>query len=297
MIGAAPRKPVGNRFRDIDSKVIPILVRLLRPIRCLVRVAIQSGEGPNMQRLPKVLEREPLVDAIFEVRLNGTSPLGDILPGALFGGITPKPIVERLPAAEFPYPIRANDPNLQFAPVSRLDLGQYHISVSDRSFFISCKLPYPKWPAFKEKIVEITRQIASFGIPGSVERYSIKYVNLIEAPSLDEQISKVNLSLKLGSLNNIDSNVNLRLERNNGETLHIVSIVTGAQGVLADGRSLFGVVVDIDSIRNVRFESFNAFADIVENGVEELRQANKAQFFDCLKEEAVQAMGPVYESN
>ena len=250
-----------------------------------------------MPRLPKVLEREPLVDALFEVRLNGAPPLGDILPGALFGGITPKPTIERLPAAEFPYPIRANDPNLQFSPVSRLDVGQYQISVSDRSFFISCKLPYPKWPAFKEKIIEITKQISSFGIPGSVERYSIKYVNLVEASTLDEQISKVDLSLKLGTSNIIDTNINLRIERNSADILHIVSVATGAQANLVDGRVLFGVVIDVDSIRNVQFDSFSSFADIVEDGIEELRQANKIQFFDCLKTQAIEEMGPIYESD
>ncbi|MBA3325695.1 MAG: hypothetical protein H0T41_10705, partial [Rhodobacteraceae bacterium] len=99
-------------------------------------------------KLPRVLEREPLVDAVFEVRLNGaSSSLADILPGALFTGMSRKPAISRLPPAEIPYPLRASDPALQFAPVSRLDLGQFLISVGDRNFVISCKLPYPKWPS------------------------------------------------------------------------------------------------------------------------------------------------------
>ena len=95
-----------------------------------------------MQKLPKVLEHEPLVDAIFEVRLNGTAPLVDILPGFLFHELDPKPTVKRLPAAEIPQPMRANDPNLQFAPLSRLEWGKYFISVGNRNIVISCKLPY-----------------------------------------------------------------------------------------------------------------------------------------------------------
>ncbi|WP_442096987.1 hypothetical protein [Rhizobium brockwellii] len=42
-----------------------------------------------MQKLPKVLEREPLVDAIFEVRLKNPSSLADILPGFLYHELTP----------------------------------------------------------------------------------------------------------------------------------------------------------------------------------------------------------------
>ena len=34
--------------------------------------------------LPKILEREPLVDALCELRMEASAPLADILPGILF---------------------------------------------------------------------------------------------------------------------------------------------------------------------------------------------------------------------
>ena len=37
-----------------------------------------------MQQLPEVLEHEPLVHAPFEVRLNGTVSLTDILPSFFY---------------------------------------------------------------------------------------------------------------------------------------------------------------------------------------------------------------------
>ena len=66
--------------------------------------------GGKMTKLPVILEREPLVDAVFEVRLGGDPHMSDLLPGVLFGQLDPKPTIQRLPAAEIPQPIRASDP-------------------------------------------------------------------------------------------------------------------------------------------------------------------------------------------
>ena len=81
-----------------------------------------------MKKLPKTLDREPLVDAVFEVRLGGDPHMSDLLPGVLFSLLDPKPTIQRLPAAEIPQPFRASDPNLVFAPVIQLDWREFAIS-------------------------------------------------------------------------------------------------------------------------------------------------------------------------
>ena len=57
-----------------------------------------------MQQLPEVLEHEPLVHAPFEVRLNGTVSLTDILPSFFYLDLEPKPTMIRLAAVGFPQP-------------------------------------------------------------------------------------------------------------------------------------------------------------------------------------------------
>ena len=162
-----------------------------------------------MTKLPTILEREPLVGAVFEVRLAGDPHMSDLLPGVLFSQLDPKPTIERLPAAEIPQPIRASDPNLVFAPVILIDWREFTISFGERNLVIGCKLPYPKWPRFKEAILEIVAKVACVGIVGPVERYSLKYVNLIQAPTSKEQISKINLSVKLGDVELRDNHANI----------------------------------------------------------------------------------------
>lgn len=246
-------------------------------------------------QLPNALDREPLVDAVFEVRMGGTPHMADLLPGALFGQIDPKPTIQRLPAAEIPQPIREQDPNLIFSPVIRLDWGGFTISFGDRNLIIGCKLPYPKWPKFKEAILGTVAKVADVGIAGPVERYSIKYVNLIQAPSFAAQIAKINMAVRVGDVEAMDDHLSVQVHRKEGDILHIVSVVTGAQGMMANKKMIFGAVVDIDSIRIGHFPDLNTFSRSLEPAVEGLRQANKVKFFSCLKEETIKEMGPRYD--
>lgn len=149
-----------------------------------------------MLPLPITLEREPLVDAVFEVRLNDVPPLADILPGFLLHELGKGTTVSRLPAAEIPYPMRREDINLQFAPIQRVETGRFSILVGDRNAIVSCKLPYPKWPNFKPVILDVMARLARVGLEGSIERYSVKYVNLIQAPTYQDQIAKVAIDIK-----------------------------------------------------------------------------------------------------
>jgi uncharacterized protein (TIGR04255 family) len=246
-------------------------------------------------RLPKLLEREPLVDAVFEMRLGGDPHMADLLPGVFFGQYDPRPKLQRLPAAEIPQPIRAGDPNLAYSPVIRLDLPEYTISFGDRNLVIGCRLPYPKWPTFKAAILAVVDTVARVGIAGPVERYSLKYVNLIQASTISDQIAKINMAIRVGDVKVHDNHLSVKVHKNEDDILHIMSIVTGAKGKLADGEPIFGAIVDIDSIRTVQFPDIGAFAEHLEPAVESLRQANKIKFFSCLTELTINEMGPKYD--
>ena len=248
-----------------------------------------------MSNLPKLLKREPLVDAVFEVRLDGPSMLTDVVPGALFRELDPKPTIQRLPTADIPQQIRASVPEFQFALTRRMEWDGFFILVGDRNFLVSCKLPYPRWPRFKEMILDVTRRVADAGIDGTVGRYSLQYVNLIQAPTPAEQVAKIKMGVDLGRLEARDDQVNVQIHRKEGDTCHILSIATGAARHLPGEEGAAGVVVTVDSIRAVDHISFAAFAESLSTPLESLRRANKEQFFGCLQESTVQEMGPVYE--
>jgi uncharacterized protein (TIGR04255 family) len=251
-------------------------------------------ESP-MTRLPKSLENEPLIDAVFEVRFRGAPPLADILPGALFGVLKPMSGIQRLPAADIPFPLRTQDPALKFAPLLRLEVEQFLVSVGDSSIVLSCKLPYPKWPQFKEFIKTVSNEILKINVKPNIDRYALKYVNLIQNRQINQQLDKIRTKITLGDVEVKDEQVSLQVHHKEGKILHIMSVMTGAQGVLPDNTSVFGAVVDIDSIVIVESMSFEEFVGVIDVDVEALRQANKAKFFSCLTPEAIQEMRPTYE--
>lgn len=175
--------------------------------------------------------------------------------------------------------------------------GGYVISVGDRNVIISCKLPYPKWPAFKATILDLTTRIGKVGAAGKVERYSLKYVNLIQAPSLAEQIGKIKMSITLGEVEVKGDHTTLQVHRHEDGIIHILSVVIGAEGRMPDDKQVSGAVVDVDSIRNVDVADLATFAAGLEPGLEQLRQANKRKFFTCLTQATIDEMGPIYESD
>ena len=123
----------------------------------------------------------------------------------------------------------------------------------------------------------------------------MKYVNLIQAPTLAEQISKIKMSITLGPVEVSADHVSLQVHRREEGIVHILSVVIGAVGKLPDGKEVSGAVVDIDSIRNVNLLDFSTFAADLKPGLEQLRHANKVMFFGCLTDATIEEMGPVYE--
>ena len=191
--------------------------------------------------------------------------------------------------------MRAQDPNLEFAPLIQIEWTEYIIAIGDRNIVISCKLPYPKWPNFKSTILDICNHIAKVGIGGEVERFSLKYVNLIKAPTQAEQIQKIKMAVTLGEIEIIEDHINLQVHRVENNMIHIISVINGATGKFPDGNEVFGVIVDIDSIRNVEAISLEKFARNFEPDLETLRQANKVKFFGCLTQATIDSMEPRYE--
>ena len=249
-----------------------------------------------MTSLPKEVKREPLLEAMFEVRLqDDPSSLADLLPGILFEKLEPKPTIRRLPAAELPQPVRANEPTLRFALIQNLDWKGYSVAIGDQNVVVSCKPPCPEWEYFKGTILKIVNLIREAGVGGSVERFSIKYVDLIEGNTLADQLGKIDLHVRIGSQDVSDCHFNVQVHHAEEDTSHICTATTGAIVTSPGGKESSGVVVSIDSIRQVEPQEFANFAAGLEPELERLRKSNKMRFFNFLKQDTINEMEPIYE--
>ena len=71
--------------------------------------------------------------------------------------------------------------------------------VGDASVLIACELPYAGWTLFKAKIIEIIGILRDTHLIQAVERYSMKYVDIVDGSDITEQIKRTNIELQIGT--------------------------------------------------------------------------------------------------
>jgi len=250
----------------------------------------------KIAKLPTKLKKEPLVDAIFEIRFSSSVPASSVLPGVLFSNVPDKERkIERLPTADIPTQIRDTDPNLRFHPLLRLHWGQFLILIGDASLGIACKMPYVGWVAFKKQIIEVVNLVLQTGIINTLDRYAIKYVDVIDGEGLSEQISRLNMNLKIGNHSLTSESFNVRIEIQRDDFTHVVQVAAPTSVITFDGQTRQGVLTDIDTIRNYSTNDFDVLFNKLPEYLEEIHTNNKKMFFECLKPETVNYLEPDYD--
>ena len=252
----------------------------------------------NPIRLPTKLGKEPLIEVVFELRFEAKGLVSGVLPGILFaklGGGERIALIERLAPAELPEVVRANDPNLKFAPLIRLNWAPFAILVGDRNVAVACHMPYPGWAKFREAILEVVRGVISSSVIQRVTRYSLKYIDLIQKPSIADQVKCFNWAVSLGTHQLKAEAAILRIEILRHGAIHAVQVLTGAQVQAPNSPLQSGAVIDIDSICNVDEAQVEQFADGLASRIDDLHASNKQIFFECLTPAIVQELNPSYE--
>lgn len=248
------------------------------------------------EKLPIRLTQEPLVDAVFEIRFASSTPASDVVPGFLYGKLGGMKKIERLPTSDLPRQIRDSDPNLQFAPLVRVLWGEFILLIGDRNLAVACKIPYPGWSRFRPAILEIIDLLKGLQIIKVVSRFSMKYVDLVPATSILEQVGALELRLALGGHELREESFQIRVDVPKDGFINVVQLVSGATANLPDGRVREGVIVDIDTIQNLPSgEPMDTFCVELPKRLERIHDANKRMFFDCLRKETIAALGAVYE--
>lgn len=245
--------------------------------------------------LPKKLGKEPLIDAVFEVRFFSVVPASVILPGFLFNNLEGNKNVESFPVAQLPKPVRDADPNLRYAPLSRIDWDRFFISISDFSVSVSCKYPYCGWELFKSAISKIIDVLGESKIVGNVERYSMKYIDLIPSQDIQEKVAKINFDVSIANHRLEREQFHLRIEIPKDGFMHAVQLASSAQVVLHTGTKLEGLIVDVDTFVSQYDASIQSLREELLGRLEAIHLANKTMFFSCLTPQAIMQLEPIYD--
>lgn len=249
--------------------------------------------------MPIKLKKEPLIDAIFECRVQPFSniPLSGILPGIIFShfsSINDKTL-ERLPLYDIPELVRKNEPNLQYMPLVKVSIPGYMFLIGDNILAISVSLPYKGWLNFKQNIIDVLQLLKEKELISTVERFSLKYINLIEASSEKEQYEKLNLKLEIGGYVLANEPFQTRMDIKKGEFTSIVQLLSNAKVTINNTIEKEGAVIDIDTIKELNHVAFDEFSSTISQELDELHNISKKMFFNCLKNNTIKELGAIYE--
>lgn len=245
-------------------------------------------------RLPNKLAKEPIIDAVFELRMQSSFPLSSVLTGIFFSKLDGEKIIENLPITNLPKQFRDTDPNLKFAPLIKIHWGNFMLLISDQSVAVACKLPYPRWANLKDAIKTVINVIEESNLITGIDRYSMKYVNIIDSSGIFNKADLVNLKMTLGDYTLSNQNFQLRIEIPDNNFISAIQIVSDANVVLPNEESRSGLVIDIDTIINVNYLPSQIYENL-DSHLEEIHLASKKLFFSCLSKTALSLLEPQYE--
>jgi len=246
------------------------------------------------KKIPKRLKKEPLIEAVWEIRFEGTKPsVADLLPGLVFKALPDRyPNIVRLPSANIPGPIVESDPRLKYVPKIRLEGGNQAVQIGEHVVSLNCRRPYSGWKTFSKDIRTLMEIVRDTGLIDRLERFSLKYIDLID---LDQppSLSCLNLELKMGKYEIDTRPVQLRTEIKEGELMHIIQIISPAEvSIPGESGRVHGVLLDIDSIRPIKENE--SWPD-VESHLDEVHLSSKEMFFSLLSSETIDSLEPEYE--
>lgn len=250
----------------------------------------------TLGKLPTKLGKEPLIDVVFEVRFTARVPAATVLPGLFFGKLEGVGPIDPTPVAQLPAQMRALDPQLAFAPLSRIAWKQqFVILIGDRTLAVGCKMPYPGWAAFKPAILQVLGVLDEAKIVIKVHRHSLKYVDLLDTVQDDaEALKRLNVALRIGSNDIVSENAVLRVELTRMPFLHAVQVATKAV-VQQEGQiARTGALIDVDTLAIADLEPAEFFSKL-SSSLEDIHTANKQMFFECFTQYGLDLLEPRYE--
>lgn len=248
--------------------------------------------------LPKRLNKEPLIDAIFEVRFAEAVP--NILPGLLYTKLQGEKTLEQLPLSKFSQTLRDKSPNMLYEPLCRLIFERFYINIGDRSISISCRYPYPGWVEFKKEINKVIKALNESDLKIRIERHSLKYIDILPKSEFPRPASALELELKLAnySLASENHGFDIRLDVNDKKTgfIHLIRLASAVKATLTDNKGCKeGVAIDVDSIAMQSNVELDKFYKTLFESLDLLHIENKRVFFSCLTRETINSLEPENE--
>jgi uncharacterized protein (TIGR04255 family) len=238
---------------------------------------------------PKSLEKDLVVEAIFEIRFQSNFP-EEALAGLLYNHYREDVSngLEKLPHLQVPELIRKQDPNLQFMPLYRISMGNLIIQIGSNnvSLINTGSGNYLGWSKFFEKIKNFVSVVFEITAISEATRCSLRYIDFFERNATEVCNISLNNSIKYDR----KQIYNTEIYRNGN--FHVKT--TMATEVIIENsidiKKLKGSIIDTDVSLEMNLPETELPANI--NSMHDIA---KEVFFSLLKPEFITGLGPKYE--
>jgi uncharacterized protein (TIGR04255 family) len=246
-----------------------------------------------MKKQPIRLSQDPIIEALAELQFQPIEKAaGELIPGMMFPQIRKFfPKIERLPFAEIPLAFQEMAPNLTYQASQRLTGENVALLLGSHVATIARTRPYVGWGKFRELIFTVLDSLKSTEMVKQVERFSIKYVNILEAKDRESQYALLNLKASMAQYDLTKHLSTFRTEIVADGVINIVEITPEISAVAPDGKPIRGLLLSNDSI----FKTDNKFWTDQQKIVDKVHDSVKAIFYDLLTDEAVGAFKPIWK--
>jgi uncharacterized protein (TIGR04255 family) len=246
-----------------------------------------------LKSLPKKLKREPLIDVVYELRFNPLLSASTLLPGVFFSKFNVP--CSKTHISEVPESIRKTDPNLKYQPIFVIELDKIRVGIADSGISVNCKMPYAGWDAFKAEIKTVLNLLEESKIVLSVERCSLRYLNIVDPKDYSFLGSPLSLVMSMNAQDLLSSQFNLQIEvkENQFGLVQKVALASGATAYMNDQVVRTGMLIDIDTIFMRAPREWIQFKAGLDGFLDSMHDCGKSKFFECLSEDAINKMEPV----
>jgi uncharacterized protein (TIGR04255 family) len=248
-------------------------------------------KGLKMNLLPKKLETDLILSAIFELRFSSKIP-SEAIFGMCYQVVAKKyPGVGavRLPITQLPDVVRDSDPNLMYQPHHHLDIDGRGVGIGPKSIQFSVQKPYIGWLKWSNFILELLPDFIKLDIFENIERTGLRYLNFTEKNL--SATAKMNISI--GSVTITHQPMTFRAEIQEKDHTVVLNLINNAIVEVPPSNRLLGSVIDIDVFKEVN-TSATTFQGNAEEILNRSHEIEKKLFFEMLQPDFIATLGPSY---
>ncbi len=240
----------------------------------------------NQKQIPKKIGKDPIIEAIVELRFTSTIPID-----AIFGLVYSKlqkifPKYEALGILQLPEMVRNSDKNLEFAPHYKFTNEQFQVNLGPKVIAIINQKPYIGWGKYRKIIETILDELAELNFISTVNRIGIRYIDFFEEKNIFDYLE---FNIENFPFKQTQSHYVTNFDYGKFKTTLQIS---NSKQIVMNGKHLSGSILDADTYTE-EVISFNV-AKLM-HVIDETHVSEKELFYNLLKEEFINTLEPEYD--